>query len=82
MHAIVKLKGLQRVYILLISRTYNDNSSDVLMVLVGVPPIHLMVQCEYQRALREIFWRKCFRLGELPIDVFAPVREWCSHAFV
>ena len=47
---IAKLKGLQRMFLLPISRGYNDISTDGLMVLVGTPPMHLIVQYEYQRA--------------------------------
>ena len=47
---IAKLKGLQKMFLLPISRGYNIISTDASMVLVGVPPIHLMVQYEYQRA--------------------------------
>ena len=35
--AIAKLKGLQRMFLLPVSRGYNNVSTDVLMVLVGIP---------------------------------------------
>ena len=74
-----------------ISREYNDISSNTLMILIRAPPIHLVVQYEYQRVhytylktrseIRFHFGKNHFMERSCPLTSPNTVSE-CSHAFI